>query len=87
MAYNSPKVLWHVVAIGYGKGQVSRSGQGLHGLQAELVLSKGMDIGVVPEGRDFKPLVLQGLHHVGRAGATAYMKQNGRHLLALATSF
>jgi hypothetical protein len=57
MAYHSLKVLQHVVAFSDDQGQASSSSKGLHSLQAELVLSEGVNVGVVPEGCDLKPLV------------------------------
>jgi hypothetical protein len=58
MTYYSLKVFEHIVALSDDQGQASRSCEGLHGLQAELVLPEGVNVGVVPEGGDLQPLVL-----------------------------
>lgn len=86
MTYYSLKVFEHIVAFSYDEGQICRLSEGLHSLQAELVLSKGVNVGVVPEGGDLQPFILQGFHHVGRAGTAANVKKDGRHDFALATS-
>jgi len=76
---HSLKVFGHIVALGNDERQVRRSSEGLHSIQAELVLSKGLDIRVVPEGSHLVFFVLQGFHNIGRAGAAANVKENGRH--------
>lgn len=50
MTYHSLKVFEHIVAFSYDEGKICRLSEGLHSLQAELVFSKGVNVGVVPEG-------------------------------------
>jgi len=57
MTYHGLEVLEHIVALSNNQGQARRSSEGLHSLQAELVLSKGVNVGVVPEGCDLQSLV------------------------------
>ena len=71
MPYHPVEVFNHVITLGNNQWQVYILRQGFHCLQAVLVLGIGVDIGVIPEGADFIPLLPPVVSSIGGTVGTA----------------
>jgi len=73
MPHHPPKVINHVIAFGHYYWQAHCFSQGLHCLQAVLVLGVGVDIGVIPESAYLVALLPPIFDGVGGAVGAAAM--------------
>ena len=76
MPDDSAEVFNHVITLGNNQGQVHLLSQGLHCFQTALVLRKGVNIWVIPEGADLVPLLSPVVNGVGSTMGAAAMNQN-----------
>ena len=70
------KVINDVIAFNHYQGQAHFLSQGLHCLQAVLMLGIGVDIGIIPESTDGVPLLSPVFDGIGSAVGAAAMDQN-----------
>jgi len=75
------EILLEVITPGYYERKVHFLSQGLHGLEALLVLQVGVDIGVVPQSTDLVSLPAPVVNGIGSTVGTAAMNQNRPHSL------
>ncbi len=79
MPHHRAEISDYIITIFYDKWQVPPLSQGLHGFQTALVLRIRVDIGVVPEGAYFIPLLPPVVNGIGGTVGAAAMNQNCLH--------
>jgi len=79
MPYHPAEVFNHVINLGNNQWQVYILRQGFHCFQAVLVLSVGVNIGVIPEGADLVSLLPPVFNGVGGAVGAAAVNKNRLH--------